>query len=173
MKDSRLNPEIVSDIKRVVIKLGCHELSRREYIRHSGRFSVYQIYDDGRTWEEYCTAAGVNTKRTEPVPDEVYFERLKEAVKLLGRHPKTSERKRFGLNFSKRRYPTLQAFIEKAINLGIIVPDVVPTLEPQSAEVKAHLTSTTELTHKPVVVQAQKEHHRPVPPIPDKSKRNK
>jgi hypothetical protein len=114
-----LDPRIVQDVKSVAQKLGRSELSRTEYLQH-GQFSGYQIYDGGQTWEAYCHAAGLATKKNEPVSDEVYLSRLVEAVKRLGRFPKVSERKKFGLNFSKRRYPTLKAFIEHAASLGIV-----------------------------------------------------
>ncbi len=115
----RPDPRIVQDIKRVAQSLGRSELSRTEYLQH-GQFSGYQIYDGGQTWGAYCDAAGIATKKNEPVADEVYFSRLVEGVKRLGRFPKVSERKKFGLNFSKRRYPTLKAFIDHAASLGIV-----------------------------------------------------
>jgi hypothetical protein len=95
--------EIVQDIKRVAGLLSTVSLSRSEYIEH-GRFNYYQIYDEGRTWEDLCRAAGVKTKRKEPIPDEVYFHNLIKVVNELGRYPKVSERKKYQLNFSKRRF---------------------------------------------------------------------
>jgi hypothetical protein len=65
-------------------------------------------------------AAGIATRKKEAVPDEVYFDRLKKAHESLARFPKSSERKKFGLNFSKRRYPTLSAFIARAAQLGYV-----------------------------------------------------
>jgi hypothetical protein len=115
-------PRVVQDIKNVAEKLGRQrgdELGRSEYLQN-GQFSGYWIYDGGQSWEAYCQAAGFVTKKNEPVSDEVYLSRLVGAVKRLGRFPKTSERKKFGLNFSKRRYPTLKAFIDHAVGLGIV-----------------------------------------------------
>ena len=116
-----LEPLIIDDIKRVATKLGRRELSCSEYVQHGG-FSEYQIYDGGRTWEEYCRAVGIVTKRKNHVTDEIYFSRLKEAIQKLGRLPKTRERKRFSLNFSQRRYPTLNDFIEEAVRRKVIEP---------------------------------------------------
>src|SRR3972149_10024478 len=110
---------IVEDIRRVARTLGRGQLSRTEYIQY-GTYSYYDLYDGGRTWEGLCTGAGIQTKRIEPVPDEVDFNRLQDAVSSLGRLPKTSERKRFGLNFKKSRWPTLRSFVEAAIERGVI-----------------------------------------------------
>lgn len=137
------NPEIVQDVKAVGQKLRrAHgdELSRSEYLQH-GRFSAYQIYDGGQTWEAYSQAAGFSTKGKEPVSDDDYLSRLVEAVKVLGRFPKSSERKRFGLNFSKRRYPTLGAFIDHAVSLGIVPGpprEATAPAEPREGDVDGH-----------------------------------
>lgn len=114
--------EIAEDIRSVATKLEMKVLSRSEYLQH-GRFSAYQIYDGGLTFEERCKTAGISCKKIEPVPDGVYFQRLEKAFDELGRYPKASERKKYGLNFSKRRYSTLPLFIEKAIELEF-VPDL-------------------------------------------------
>jgi hypothetical protein len=114
-----LNPNIIQDIKRVAGELGQRLLSRAEYVQ-KGNFTLYQIYEGGTGWDQYCLAAGITTRKKEPVPDEVYFGRLRKAHESLGRFPKTSERKKFGLNFSKRRYPTLSAFIAQAAKLGYV-----------------------------------------------------
>lgn len=164
--------DIVEDIKRVASKLARRELSRSEYIQ-DGRFSEYQIYDGGRTWEELCTAAGVQTKKKEPVSDNVYFERLRRAVKSLGRYPKTSERKKFGLNFSKRRYPTLVAFIERALQLGVIEPQAEPIPKASVAEAPSPVPLPDEATQKRPLVRSQQTQSRPVPPIPAQTKRVK
>lgn len=116
-----LNPHIIEDIKAVAKKLGQSVLSRAEYAQ-KGKFTLYQIYDGGTTWEQYCLAAGFATRKKEAVPDEVYFDRLRKAHGDLGRFPKASERKKFRLNFSKRRYPTLSAFTARAAELGFIRP---------------------------------------------------
>src|SRR6266850_1338864 len=94
---SPTDADIAADIERVAGRLGQKALSRSEYLQH-GRFSEYHIYDSGRTWGSLCQLAGVAAKTVEPVPDDVYFERLATAVEQLGRLPRVSERKRFGLN---------------------------------------------------------------------------
>lgn len=124
--------EIVSNIRQVALELSCTRLSRSEYLRH-GRFSYYQIYDGGRTWEELCVASGVSTKKKEPVPDDVYFLRLQGAIKSLGRYPKNTERKKHGLNFSKRRYPNLGAFIEEVLRRGAIEPEPLSAADEREA----------------------------------------
>lgn len=172
MKDSVSNSNIVADIKRVASKLGCHELSRSEYVQH-GHFSAYQIYDGGQTGEELCNAAGVKTKKKDSVSDEAYFARLQQAVESLGRYPKTSERKQFRLNFSKRRYPTLRAFIEKAVSLGIIQPQTEPTAEVSEVEVSIAVPFISEPTNRTASLPAQIKQGQPVPPIPRQTKRVK
>ncbi len=161
-----LNPDIIEDIKRVANKLGQVVLSKAEYAR-TGRFSPYQVYDGGTTWEQYCSAAGVTTRKKEAVPDEVYFERLSRAQKGLGRFPKSSERKKFGLNFSKRRYPTLGVFIDRAAELGY-----VDSSERTSEEVKARQPT---ITHLPPAETPESAGAgpRPVPPIPAGTNRRK
>lgn len=153
-----LNPEIVSDVQRIAEHLGTSILSRSEYVPH-GQFSLYQIYDGGATLEDYCRAAGVDTKKKEEVPDEVYFGRLVRAIKELGRQPKTSERKKFGLNFSKRRFPTLSAFIQAGIERGIIEGSRANTeiSQPERQPRPSHLAAAAE----PRVPS-----DRQIPPIP-------
>lgn len=172
MKGSVTTSEIVADIKRVAFMLNQVELSRSEYLQHSS-FSEYRIYDGGNTWEALCDAAEIRTKKTEPVSDEVYFERLQQAVQLLGRLPKTTERKQFGLNFSKSRYPTLGAFIDKAVRMGIIEPQLasdasLPKLYEQTA-----VTTNKAMTNNIIATSEEIERERSIPPIPKKSKRNK
>lgn len=111
--------EIVNDIKRVASLYQSDTISRSEYLKH-GNFSEYQLYDGGYSWAQLCEMANLKCKKNEPVSDEEYFERLVTAVEDLGRYPNTSERKKYGLNMSKSRYPTLMAFIEKAIDLGYV-----------------------------------------------------
>ena len=107
------------------------------------------------------------TKEKAAVADEVYFQRLAAAVKQLGRYPITSERKRFGLNFSMRRFPTLPAFIEKAIALGHVAD-----LRPKVASCSATASEAApDPSAEPANVVAPD--HRPIPPIPAKTKRRK
>jgi hypothetical protein len=162
--------DIAADIKRVANSLHCKQLSRSQYLPH-GRYTMYDLYDGGRTWEGLCTAAGVATMKVEIVPDEVYFQRLQKAIQDLGRLPKVSERKKFGLNFNKRRYPTLNAFIERAVNLGIITGLTNPKLENHGS------ISEESFTHVFVPEEKKNESNsrvaRPVPPIPIQTKRTK
>lgn len=148
---------IVADIRRIAA--GRKALSRAEYLQR-GRYSMYQLYDGGRTWDSLCHSANVTSKRIEPVPDEVYFRRLANAVNQLGRYPKVSERKQFGLNFSKRRYPTLATFIRHAVDAGK-VPDLFPP-SPQPPP-------PVELPSQPAPAVAE----RRVPPIPRRTGRKK
>ena len=131
---NQIEPHLISDVKAVASKLGTSILSRSEYFQH-GQYTAYQVYDGGRTWEDVCRAAGLETKKKEPVSDEEYFSRLKQAYGTLGRYPKASERKKFGLNFSKRRYTTLNEFVRKAVSLGY-VPNLF-TKKPTEVECKS------------------------------------
>lgn len=164
----KFDPELIADVKTVAAKLKTNVLSRSEYFQH-GRFSAYQVYDDGRTWEDVCSAAGLKTKKIEPVSDEEYFSRLVKAFKVLGRYPKTSERKKFGLNFSKRRYPTLTDFIRKAAEL-----EYVPNLFSDS---EIEQEAQIEKKDKPILTipetNVPSQNKRPVPPIPINTERTK
>jgi hypothetical protein len=160
--------ELVADIKRVAAKLGITTLSRSQYLQH-GQFSGYHIYDGGRTWESLCHAAGVTSMKVEPVPDEEYFARLRHAVQVLGRYPKVSERKRFGLNFRKARYPTLQSFVRKAIELGVIEP-LEPMEEPEPESDDAPPAEPDSLDSPATVLRSEPD-SRVVPPIPAATKR--
>ncbi len=165
MTNSSLNVEIVDDILRVAQQLGLTAISRSEYFQY-GKFSMYQIYDGGVSWEDYCEAAGLKTRKVIPVDDEVYFANLVRAVEVLGRIPRTSERKKFGLNFSKRRYPNLSSFVDKAVQLGIIEPSLsksprifsMDPISPNHSVAGANTLATTE---------------RIVPPIPAKTNRTR
>jgi hypothetical protein len=162
-QDNRVSDQdLATDIYRIATSLGKKKLSRSTYLQH-GKFSQYDIYDGGRTWEGLCTLAGVACLKNEPVPDEVYFQRLVNAVKVLGRFPKTGERKKFGLNINKRRYPNLTAFFDKAIELGYIER----ALRPLSISPKAVTPRNPILSTIPVAI------NRPVPPIPLSTKRHK
>lgn len=162
--------EILNDVCSVARGLGKKpgdEFTRSEYLGGGARFSAYDIYDGGTSWAHYCETAGYKTRTKEAVPDEVYCERLKRAVETLGRLPKTSERKRFGLNFQKRRWPTLEAFIKAAASRGIV------TL-PDSA--KAEEVQGTTTKDKRFKQDGYKEAHdllRAVPPIPEKTRRKR
>jgi hypothetical protein len=111
--------DIIEDIERVARELDISILSRSEYFQH-GKISAYQIYDEGKNWNTLCEKAGIQMKSKKEVTDIDYFKKLAQAVKTLGRYPKSSERKKFDLNMSKRRYPTLTDFILKAVEFGYV-----------------------------------------------------
>lgn len=162
---------IVEDIKRVAHLLGKATLSRSEYYQQ-GKFTHYQIYDGGRNWTILCELAGIKPETKQPVSDETYFQRLAKETGGLGRYPRASERRKFGLNISKRRYPTLTAFIEKAIELGYVE---------NFSEGKLQRTSESEAAvSPPEIVRLIKnalhksgQQERPIPPIPLNTKRTK
>jgi len=169
--ESRTTQAIVEDIKRVARRLGKASLSRREYYEH-GKFSHYQIYDGGRNWTTLCELAGIKSETRQRVSDETYFERLAKATEALGRYPKGSERKKFGLNMQKRRYPTLTAFIEKAIELGYV--ENLRERKPQrmaESDAAESAPDIVELIRNALDKRAQ--HERPVPPIPLTTRRTK
>lgn len=161
--------EIVADIRRIVKQIHSNRISRSDYLHNGGRFTYYQIYEGGRTWEDLCTAAGIFTKRKEKVPDEIYFQRLQKAIKELNRLPKTSERKKFQLNFSKCRYPTLNAFTQAAAELGIIDRQYL-NIESEigSAQIQTEIKNAQSFGPIEHVPSA-----RPVPPIPIKTRRKR
>ena len=158
--------EIIEDIARVAKELGVSTLSRSRYLQFA-RYSSNQIYDGGRTWSGLCGIAALSTAaNNNPVSDEEYFKRLTEAVEKLGRFPKASERKLYGLNVSKARYRNYSEFIREAVRKGI-VPDLTGEYtveeEPPKQSGAAHI---------PVHVES-KDQPRIIPPIPRSSKRTK
>ena len=158
--------EVVEDIRRVAKKLGADSLSRSKYQEHA-KFSSNQLYDDGRTWSELCELAGISTgANNEPVSDEVYFTRLVTAVNELGRLPKTTERKRFSLNFSKSRYSNFTEFLKKAVELGYI-EDITGELSDDSTKINKEAEKSNYLN------LTRKDEPRVIPPIPFKTKRSK
>lgn len=164
---NHIEPDLISDVKAVASKLGTNILSRSEYFQH-GQYTSYQVYDGGRTWEDVCRAAGLETKKKEPVSDEEYFSRLKQAFEIVGRYPKASERKKFGLNFSKRRYGTLNEFLRKAISLGY-VPNLFDAKSEEESD-KTELPVTDAPLPQSELLRRSK---RAVPPIPVETKRTK
>lgn len=161
--------EIVADIKRVAKRLGVSRLARSQYLQNNdGKFSMYDLYDSGHTWEEYCSRAGVRTKAVKSVPDETYFSRLKFAVAKLGRPPKTSERKKYLLNFSKRRWPTLEAFLREAMAKGIIQGP--PTIGSRTSEKATTMLAADSAPQEPKLRQTRA---RSVAPIPRRTRRKK
>jgi len=175
LRDRAMEPDntqaIIDDIKRVAHRLGKETLSRSEYYQ-KGKFTHYQIYDGGQNWTTLCELAGIKPETKQPVPDEIYFKRLANATEALGRYPRASERKKFGLNMSKRRYPTLTDFINKAIELGYVEDFREDNRHGASAsEGKNALPEIVELIKNTLHNRRQEE--RPVPPIPRNTKRSK
>lgn len=170
----KVNPKkaIVLDIQRIAKRLQVSSLGRSEYLQH-GKFSEYKLYDNGMTWGKFCKLAGIKTKENQPVPDETYFKRLVEAVKVLGRYPLASERKKFGLNMSKGRYPTLTEFIKKAVELGHI-KDLFEH-DNRETEISSSAVESAELVKliRTTLLKNGDDTKRPVPPIPLKTKRKK
>jgi len=169
--ESDITQEIVEDIKRVAHRLGKTTLSRSEYFQQ-GKFNHYQVYDGGQNWTDLCEMAGIKPETKQPVSDETYFHRLSKATAALGRYPKASERKEYGLNMSKRRYPTLASFIEKAIELGYVANlregGLQKGLKFRESESQSEIIELIKnALHK---IGQQK---RPVPPIPLNTKRTK
>ena len=159
--------DLVADIKRVASKMGARILSRSEYFQN-GQYTAYQVYDGGRTWEDVCHAAGLETKKIEPVSDKEYFYRLKQAFNTIGRYPKASERKKFSLNFSKRRYATLNEFIRKAIALGY-----VPSLFKNKKDKESYETNTASV-EKVFLQNANNGKPKRIPPsIPNETSQKK
>jgi hypothetical protein len=162
---------IVEDIKRVAHLLGKETLSRSEYYQH-GKFTHYQIYDGGRNWTTLCELAGIKPETKQQVSDEIYFQRLAKAIAALGRYPIVSERKKFGLNMSKRRYPTLTDFINKAIELGYV--ENLRKGQPQRISASAGIDSPPEIVKLiKNALHKRRQQERPVPPIPLNTKRSK
>lgn len=165
-----MKQEIVDDVGRVALMLSKKPrdgFSRREYLNNGARFSMYDIYDGGRNWSYYCEAAGFKPETNEAVPDEVYFERLRRAWHDLGRLPKTSERKKFGLQFGKSRWPTLDAFIKTAGSKGIV------TLPHSTKVEKLDETLRKDEEHQQKEPEKVLGSSRPIPPIPEKTKRKR
>ena len=108
--------DIIADMKRVAHPLGIgpgQRLGLNQYLQHRAQYTRHQLYDGGNMWEALCSKAGFTTKEKTAVSDNAYFANLARAVKGLGRYPKASERKKYGLNFSKRRYPNLTYLLNK------------------------------------------------------------
>jgi len=166
MSDAKLNPEIVADVKKVAARLGTSALSRGQYLQHA-TFSEYDLYDGGTIWDQYCKAAGVMCKAVAAVGDEAYLVRLKQAVTTLGRLPKNTERKRFGLNFTKRRFPTLDDFFRFAASAGVI--DLPSHLQPPRGD----RVATRSAAHLRPENDPANGAARRVPPIPTDTRRRK
>lgn len=165
MPHAHSDQEVIADIQRVAKLLGKNpgdEFSRTEYLQNGANFSRYHIYEGGRDFTELCNAAGYRTKAAIPVSDEQYYERLAEAVRVLGRYPKTSEKKRFGLANACVKAGGLKEFIRRAVAHGYI-----QDLTPKPVENKTS-TLRSQQTFSPVHSELP---GQPVPPIPARTKR--
>lgn len=160
--------EIINDIITVATKLGIkpgEKISSFQYYSNGAKFSSYHIYDGGKKWNYFCQKAGYGDKTILPVSDEVYFQNLKNAVNILGRFPKESERKKFKLNFAKSRWNNLNEFIIDAIKKGY-VKDIDERLEKSNMEVELipkEFNFDTNFTNS----------HKNPPPIPENTKRKR
>lgn len=165
MPHSPTDQEVIADIQRVANLMGKKpgdELSRTEYLQNGAKFSHYHIYEGGRDFTALCHEAGYRTKAAIPVPIEQYYERLAEAVNVLGRYPKTSEKKRFGLANACVKAGGLKEFIRRAVAEGYI-PDLTSETFDKNA---SSLRSQQTFSPVPSELPAQ-----PVPPIPARTKR--
>lgn len=117
--------EIAADIQGTARRVGVTALGRSQYLQR-GKFSQHQVYDGGRNWDSLCAIAGVRSLKVMAVGDDTCFDRLRRAVDQLHRLPTAKEREKYGLDFSKRRYPTASAFIERATEPGVISAPAQP-----------------------------------------------
>lgn len=165
-----MNDEILEDVKSIAILLNKSpgdKYSRDEYLQHPKHvFSYYQIYDNGMTWNTYVEAAGYVSKAKEEKEDDYYFNNLKKAYEKLGRLPLTTERKMYGLNFSKRRWSTLSNFIEDAIAKGVL-----PYIEMPKDVIEEYIKELPEKIEN--IEKSSDKTIRPIPPIPENAKRSK
>jgi hypothetical protein len=162
--------KIVDDVKRLSAKRRLKPgdpFARNEYLNNGARFSKDQLYEAGG-WTKICIAAGFKPKAKDKVPDEEYFGRLREAIRPLGRYPRTYERKRFGLNCWKPRFPTLPDLIQAAIEAGA-VPDLRKNTHRDESDERIQPQSPPP-AH---TVSAEVARTRTIPPIPLKTKRMK
>ena len=170
--------KIVADIQRVAIsidKAPGEVFSEGDYRKAGGIVSRYFLSLDGKGWKYYCERAGFRVDaRNQSVPAEEYHNRLRQAVGVLGRLPKTSERKKFGLNFPKRRWATLTVFLEDAIAKGI-VPDLPSKPNPASDKAVTRSKATDRSCGPPPISVApatnDKSRKHPIPPVPRGTRR--
>jgi len=165
--------EIIKDIVSVATKNRIRNgetFGRTQYLNDtSSKFSKYELYDNGKDWTYYCSKAGFLTKSKEQKDDDYYFNKLQIALNDLKRFPKVSERKKYNLNFSKRRWATLKDFIEYAIRNGKVKPPNHFIDEFDKAE--SSFSVSKEITYS--IVKSVSEAKRMVPPIPQYTKRDK
>ena len=164
--------EKLRDIRRIKVLLDAHKLSYPQYRDVGGKYSKGQIYSDGDTWDDLCAECGIQIdRRNDPIPDEVYFKRLKSFIDTEGRLPKSSERKKAGLNFSKSRWNSFDAFLSEAIERGIVPPSLAPQFEENS-----YIESAQDKPSHPLAspISTQSSHpDRSIPPPPLRPLRSK
>ena len=164
-----MKQEIVADIRKVAERLGLkpgERFSRSEYLSNEARFSHDNLYDGGMNFTIYCEEAGYKPKTKEPVSDEAYFERYQKAVSVLGRPPKSSERIMFGLTVPGRRRRILDEFRNRVTSPGNGEVETSKSIEKREGQPKSR-----EHSEKDDVVGS--EYSRPIPPIPEKTRRKK
>lgn len=173
--------EIIDDIRRVARLLGKKNgelFHRQEYWDSGGRASNYFLYLDGKDWIYFATTAGYASARNEFLQDDVYLDRLRTAIKVLHRLPKTSERRRFGLNFTKSRWPTLRHFLKDAARQGVIPTQLVGDLldDGQTIATDKMLSQDVANALSPsdtCVTEEKPPGNRPIPPIPARTRQAK
>ena len=115
-KEKKILNDIIK-VSQLIGKENEEKFGRDEYLNHpEARYSKYDIYDNGKDWNYWAKELGFNTMAKNEITDDEYFSNLQQAINHLGRFPKVSERKNLNLNFSKRRWSTLNDFIHEAIN---------------------------------------------------------
>jgi hypothetical protein len=166
--------KIIEDIRRVASFLGLvsgkDKFSRAEYFGNGGNFSDYNLSDGGKDWTYYCNKAGFETKAIANVSDSSYFENFLKAYEKLGRLPKSSERKKYKLNFPKRRWSSLSVFFKDAIRNGYAPKGLKDEVSMQENVVKEKVVEVKFSSRK---IDNTKNEERLCPPIPKKSKRSK
>lgn len=165
MSIANIKEEISQDILRIAD--GSKELGRGEYLS-KGKFTYYQLYDNGMDWDKWCRLVGISTKAKKSVTDEEYFERLKDFYNAKGRYPKQNERKGLGLNFTKKRFPTLTLFIKEAIK-----KEYVPNLYKNSDKILSDDKRETSIQELIIKTIKQNNTGRVTPPIARGTKRKK
>lgn len=166
-----MKPEILDDIKKVAGRLGLKSgevFSQRNYLANGGHFSAYQISDGGNTWSDYCKKDGFRPDIKDRVSDEEYWERYQQAITRLGRFPKQSEHKMFGLNVPNNRRAILSEFRGRAISLGLISS---PRFGNEECDEVNRYDESNEAKEK--VQEVVDKPFRPIPPIPERTKRKK
>lgn len=163
--------DIVADIQKIAGLLGKSpgdSFAKGEYFGNSlAKFTAYELYDGGASWTEYCELAGYQTRAKPQRDDQYYFSNLQRAIDALGRLPKASERKKFALNFSKRRWATMDAFIKEAISSGVVSAPFLPSSE-QAEESSKRIVPLQSFS-----VRSAEEVDSIVPPIPSRTRRKK